>query len=369
MNYGIPIDKKQFLLRDLLVSKIDVKKVSLEEWNSVLHQGRTAGLLGRLYARLKENRDLVSVPAEVFRHLLSAYKLYLAHRQDMLFEVKPLKRALGMANVEPVFLKGMAYMVSASKVADGRLFGDIDILVRAEQLADAEKVLRWNGWLSKEMDDYDDVYYRQWMHEIPPMFHRQRGTNLDVHHNLIPLTSRYHIDTDLFFKELQRVENYEGAVLSPVHQIIHSAVHLLLEGEFDHAFRDLSDIDLLLLNLPADDEAIWHRLIDAAEQLKLGRIIYYALRYSQIVFYTPVPYAILKRADKSAPSVILGWWMDQLFLRALLPMHKECQDRWSPIARWLLYLRSHYLKMPLYILIPHMLKKTIKQHFFNKNRA
>ena len=51
------------------------------------------------------------------------------------------------------------------------------------------------------------------------------------------------------------------------------------------------------------------------------------------------------------------WMMDSLFLRALNPAHPSCDDQWTGLARWLLYLRSHWLKMPLQLLMPHLARK------------
>ncbi len=53
--------------------------------------------------------------------------------------------------------------------------------------------------------------------------------------------------------------------------------------------------------------------------------------------------------------------MDFLFLRALMPDHESCNDRWTGFARWLLFIRSHWLKMSWYQLIPHLLRKSIKR--------
>ena len=47
-----------------------------------------------------------------------------------------------------------------------------------------------HGWLRMKIDPYDDRYYRVWMHEIPPLRHRERKTEIDLHHTILPRTSR-----------------------------------------------------------------------------------------------------------------------------------------------------------------------------------
>ena len=85
--------------------------------------------------------------------------------------------------------------------------------------------------------------------------------------------------------------------------------------------------------------------------------MYYGLRYAARVLGTPVPEAVLSRMQRAGPRGPMRWWMDALFMRALVPYHASCADRYSSAARWLLYVRSHYLRMPLHLLLPHLLRK------------
>ena len=49
--------------------------------------------------------------------------------------------------------------------------------------------------------------------------------------------------------------------------------------------------------------------------------------------------------------------MDALFLRALRPTHASTSDGWTPLARWLLYVRGHWMRMPPKLLILHLARK------------
>jgi hypothetical protein len=51
--------------------------------------------------------------------------------------------------------------------------------------------------------------------------------------------------------------------------------------------------------------------------------------------------------------------MDLMLERAFLPHHQSTQDWLSGVARWLLYVRSHWLRMPLHLLLPHLLHKAL----------
>ncbi|WP_439136270.1 hypothetical protein, partial [Pseudomaricurvus sp.] len=83
------------------------------------------------------------------------------------------------------------------------------------------------------------------------------------------------------------------------------------------------------------------------------------LYYCNKWFDVEIPDDILKqsgaiiKASRTRRSIML--WM---FDRGLLPDHPSCYDRWTGFARWILYLRSHYLKMPAHLLVPHLLYKS-----------
>jgi hypothetical protein len=49
--------------------------------------------------------------------------------------------------------------------------------------------------------------------------------------------------------------------------------------------------------------------------------------------------------------------MAWLLAIALRPNHPSCDGPWTPLARWLLYVRAHWLRMPLRLLLPHLLRK------------
>jgi hypothetical protein len=51
--------------------------------------------------------------------------------------------------------------------------------------------------------------------------------------------------------------------------------------------------------------------------------------------------------------------MDALYLRALRPDHALASDGWTPLARWALYLRGHWLRMPPGLLVVHLLRKLL----------
>ncbi|GAA3269152.1 hypothetical protein GCM10020258_41450 [Sphingomonas yabuuchiae] len=64
-------------------------------------------------------------------------------------------------------MKGTAFVAAGLAAGQGRGIGDCDILLPRPLLDHAEKLLVDAGWEWMKSDPYDDLYYRQWMHELP----------------------------------------------------------------------------------------------------------------------------------------------------------------------------------------------------------
>lgn len=327
-------------------------------WELLIRQARYANLLPRIAVFLQEAGFLPSIPEKSRLHFLSALQLAKANARSAKWEVNEVYRVLNAANINLVLLKGAAYVLLENDASRGRLFSDTDIMVDKEQLDTAEQSLMKNGWFGDYFDRYKQHYYREWMHEIPPLQHLQRQTTLDVHHTIIPPTSNFRLNPKKLWTRADAVENMPGLfVLSPVDMILHSATHLFHEGEFKQGLRDISDLDLLLRQYIVNTGQ-WAALICRAEELSLERPLYYALNFTQIMLQTPVPSSVL--SEVAAKANLQGWMkkiMDALFLRAMVPDHETCMIKWASLANALLYLRSHWLKMPLYLLVPHLSRK------------
>ena len=217
-----------------------------------------------------------------------------------------------------------------------------------------------SGWISTQHNAYDQRYYRTWMHELPPMTHVTRQTVLDVHHTILPETARLHPDAQKLIEAALPIAGCDGLqVLAPADMLLHSATHLFHEGEFDKGLRDLSDLDALLRHFSQQQTDFWETLLARAVVLNLTRPLYYALRYSTRVLNTPVPPNLLQAARLHAPGWLLLRVMDAVFFRAFRPRHASCDDWLTRPALWLLFVRSHWLKMPLLLLLRHLLHKAL----------
>ncbi len=332
-------------------------ELELAQWDLLIRQGRRAGLLGRLHALAEASGLLERVPEQPRAHLQAARTEADRVNRTACWEVGQVADALAPIGVPVVVLKGSAYALCGLQAGQGRVFADLDILVPKGAIEEAEQRLQGHGWLSTHLDPYDQRYYRRWMHEIPPMRHMHRQTNLDVHHGLLPETVRHRPDPALLLAEAEPVNGLDEVyVLSPRDMWLHGAAHLFHEGEFHNALRDLSDLDRLSREFGAR-EGFWEGLVERARALNLGRPFSHAVRHLVRVLGTPIPAPVMEAAAAQAPPALVRMLLDRLFEAAFIPLHASCDSLSGDFRRWLLYLRSHAIRMPPHLLLPHLAYK------------
>jgi hypothetical protein len=351
------------LLLHALHSPDSTTSFQLREWDLLVRQARRAGLLGRIATLLNHEELLSRIHTQVAAHLASELVVAGAHDRTVRREVGRVHEILKKSGVPIVLLKGAAYVMAGLPPARGRLFSDIDIMVPIEKLEVAEQALLGQGWARMRLDAYDQRYYRQWTHELPPLRHIQRHTVLDVHHGILPKTARLRPDSRKLLAAARPLDGLDGLmILAPPDMVLHSATHLFEEGEFGKGLRDLVDLDDLLRHFSRAG-LFWSELLDRAEELGLTRPLFYALRYTQRFLDTPVPMDVQEKANVGKPRGIPPALMDSIFARALAPNHPSCNTSLTRFARFFLYVRGHYLRMPLHLLIPHLIRKAIKRRF------
>jgi hypothetical protein len=331
------------------------------DWDDVVRVGRGARLLGALAARIDALDERPAIPECVRAHLVSE-RAVARHRAAMAaFELREIARTLAPLGVPLVALKGAAYLLQGLPHASGRLFADVDVMVPRAALARVEPALLAAGWEMPDLHPYDLAYYRRWAHELPPLRSPVRGVEIDVHHALLPLTSRLQPDPQALFARALPVTASPYRVLCPEDQVLHASVQLFHDSDCTGKLRELADIDGLLREF-ARIPGFGLRLADRAVELGLTRPLWYALRYAPPLLGTPVDPALHRALQAAAPPAAAREIMDALLARALLPDDPDCRPGPAErIARGALFARSHWLRMPPALLAWHAAHKLARR--------
>lgn len=322
------------LLVQVLGDPAQAGRLDADGWNHLLAAARAERLIGTLAFRL----DDVAVPDAVRLVLTDAKRDTAREAQQALWEADRAAEALRGLDVRPVLLKGTAYVAADLCAGQGRFIGDLDILVPRDAMPVVERALIAAGWEWVKEDPYDDAYYRQWMHELPPMIHVERDRMIDVHHTVLPLTARQTPDAAAMIADAMPIAN--GLyVLSAEDRIVHSVAHMLADGDMQGGLRNLWDIHCLLPD--ADPAALDVR----ATRHGLASHVRQARRLAAVIY---------------GDGARLTLW-DRLVRARLL-----ARNGWGQETRKLLvfafYIRSHWLRMPPLMLLRHLWTKWRKGH-------
>jgi hypothetical protein len=316
------------------------------DWSGLISAARAEQLSGSLAARL-EGRE---VPPRVAAILDAARRDAAYVRTQALWEAEMARRATAALGVPMILLKGTAFHAADLDACRGRNVGDLDILVPRAEIERVEAALIEAGWERlKPAEGYDDLYYRQWMHELPPLIHRTRDRMIDVHHTILPLTARPTPDAAALLADSVELPN-GLRILSPADIIVHAAAHLLADGDLAGGLRNLWDIDRLLRQFAAADPDFRDKLDARARLHQLARPVARALRLSYFLFGTPL------RAG-ARPRLSLA---DRLFRARLLARNGWGQEERKGL-RFAFYVRSHWLRMPPLMLARHLWTKATRK--------
>ena len=304
------------------------------DWTALIAMARAEQLIGTLAYRL----DGLPVPEHVARLFEDARASAEQGRRVALWEAEMARRALAPLGCPIVLLKGTAYVAAGLAAGRGRSIGDLDILVPRASIDAVEAALLGAGWEWVKPDPYDDIYYRRWMHELPPLIHRERDRMIDVHHTILPLTARQTPDAAVLIADAVQLGN-GVSVLSPADMIVHAATHLFADGDLAGGLRNLWDIHCLIGEFGTDGLEV------RAAHHGLSVAVARAIRLAHQIYRTSVPaWATPAHRD------------DAFYRRRLL-----ARDGWGrptrPATRLAFYVRSHWLRMPPTMLAEHLWTK------------
>ena len=348
-------------LIELLKNPKSLVDYSLKDWQLLLEQAYAEGLLARLYYLITTHKLETNLPDKIRWHFESAAIVSERQVKNALREIDEINQQLSNIKSPLIFLKGAAYCAMQMNCSFGRLFSDLDILINKEHLTKAESTLFAAGWLKTEVDNYDDLYYRQWMHEIPPLRHFERQTVIDLHHNLLPLTNKNVFSIERL--QLQKAFHPwfgEVLTLSDADLFIHSTVHLFTESEYQNRLRDVSDLDLMINEFSRKDPGFVGHLVSRANELGLSAYVWLSLRYCSSVLDTKISQEQIEQLAYK-PSSLNKAFLDFCFINIFKPNHSSCRNWQMVLAEFFLYWRGHLIRMPLRLLIPHLCKKMLKQ--------
>jgi hypothetical protein len=339
------------LLRTALQRPQMLTTLSLAEWDLLVRQARQARLLGRIAFMIDAQGSFDSIPEAPRAHLRAAVVRTEAQHADLIRELDLIGRAVTETGVRPLLVGGAAYVAAGSLPAMGRDLTAVRLVVPTQQVPLVEAALMAHGWTTIHQNPYDRQFHRRWMNGPAPLLHVQRHSVVLLRDRALPGSAgRTLTAADIQAAALPLKPNDRFALPGPVDLALCALAQLYSASNPDTAWRDLSDLDLLLRHLGREAD-FWSTLPQRARELSLAQPLRHGLRWSAKLLGTPIPTSVFGAATRG-----MSWSVgDAIWARALgtgsdaAPFH-----RLTGWARSAFVYRALRLRMPLLPVFRHL---------------
>jgi hypothetical protein len=252
-------------------------------WQDVIETARREGLSLLLYKSLKDSNGLL--PQGYLEELRREYFTTLGRNK---YYFRELVRCLKVMDVPVILLKGASLLPTVYNDLGARPLGDFDILIQRRNL---EKIKGCLVSLGYEPHGGSGLYANS-------IYFIKREEPV------LPLEVHWHIENAMFpnFERLKmermwqaalpvKLEDYQGLIFAPHHQLIHLSVHAL-----KHSYDRL----ILLWDMHQvinyyGERLNWEELIKEASDFCLSRPLFYGLYLTKLLMNTNVPRYVLDR--------------------------------------------------------------------------
>ena len=256
------------------------------------------------------------VPDEALAVLQRAY--YQAATQATLRRQELIRvvRMLRTQGVHPVLLEGAALVAQATYPDEALwLMGDIDLLVRREQLDTARRTLEALGYEPRFKPDHPFAWQDMVGGELQMSGIRPGQGLVKPHWRVYPgdwarLASG--LDEETPWRRLRplTLEGLEVRQLHPTDALIHLCLHAAVNHQFTaNGLRLLVDIHRLV----QAEEVDWADVVEAARGQRVCTVVHTALSYARVLLNTPVAPFVLEALRPPA-------WRRWLLARLLSPL-------------------------------------------------
>ncbi len=258
-----PIEKSQkLLLKTILCGKSDVRRHYAQWVDSVNYEkhidGQSYALLPALYKKLLE----IDCKDENMPRFSGVYKKSLYKNSLNINNFISLGRILNSQQISFTALKGIALVLNYHDDIGVRSMGDIDILVNKNDMPHVISLFGDSGFISD--CGYDIMDNLNMGHSYS--FHDKKGTEVDLHWQVLPLLFRDLPPCKTVFSSFQGID---FNILAPEDFIIHICLHGASWNPVTN-IRWIYDLHTIISN----DNIDWKYILNKMENTKYAYALF-----------------------------------------------------------------------------------------------
>lgn len=288
------------MLCDMLLGRFvdfDWDVLNRLNWNKVYDMMTHEGVAPLIYWQLQQHNALQHLPHFERMQLTQDYFSTIARNEMLRQELARITQALNDADVTFVILKGFALAAEVYPDFGLRPMGDLDLLVRREDIVTAVQVILRLGYA--ELDD------------LVPGMNMKAGYNIKCRHVTLPdilvevhwslLAGDYDVrspSVDFFWVETQQFSPKSKSIVpsnclsfKPEINTIYLAAHMMLQhGPKSNRLIWLYDVYKTITD---HNSFNWNKFLVLTQQLKWEHLMYFTLYVVQDCFQVDVPNEVI----------------------------------------------------------------------------
>jgi len=261
------------------------------EWGEIAGLAELHNLRPLTYRRVTDGPFAASIPSEVAEGLRSAYLETAVRNALILKHSARAITALAAAGIEAIPLKGLHLCRFVYPEPALRGMADVDLLLRRDRLAEAERIFVEQGFGPLPRPDLDE--FCGWSNHLAKLI-KQGEPVYELHWHVERPLSSFEIDLDGLWARSTPAE-LEGAPVRTLaaEDLFH---HVALHGAYHHsfqrsAFRMIVDLHAILAARGASFD--WPALVERANAWGTARYLFVALRVTGSVLELELPMDVL----------------------------------------------------------------------------
>ncbi len=267
------------------INKIDLDRIKALstlplDWNYVLENARLNGIAPLLYDNLKKIRQHDTIPSHTMDQLKEEYLSNTAKNMYLAIELCRLLREFSAKHIDVMVLKGAAIANLVYPDFGLRMYNDIDLLIKKEDLPVVEKLLPELAYVSTG-DPIKQNHHREKHYHLAPYIHSDRNILLEIHFNV---TNRFPLNIDKWWERSRKEKILDcfAKVLCPDDLVQHLFIHTSKHGFANIDLRDLCDISESIKCY--GQEIDWTIFQERVDRYPIRKEVYSILYYVKSMF-------------------------------------------------------------------------------------
>lgn len=287
--------KKEDRLLIGLIKYIDRKdyfkleNLSLSDWEHIIHKSQKHSLAPLMYRYLRDINPNNNIPSRVLHRFRNLYRLNLIYNMRLFGELKRVINLFNKNGIPVIVLKGAHLAEIVYGNIGMRVFGDIDLLIKKNQVKKAQQSL-----------------------EQTSRFYRFNRDFIDIHWYIEQF---FDVDMKKVWGRTQKasIAGEKVLVLTPealvVHLCVHASFHHLFQFDSLKTFFDIKEIIDYY-----NSQLIWEEVIDCAVEWGFKHSVFLTLELAEELVGAKVPRYVIKnlKPNEFNPQV-KSWAIQQIF--------------------------------------------------------